>query len=140
MPAQENPMPPKSTFRQDVADAICADIESGMSLRKACAQEGRPSPQTVLRWTNENSAFAEQYTRARARLYDVWADQIVDIPDAMESPEEVHKARLQVDSRKWLLSKLLPKQYGDKVDVTSGGETLVRSIDLNVIHPKRADG
>jgi hypothetical protein len=27
-----------------------------------------------------------------------------------------------VDARKWVAAKLKPKKYGDKIDVTSGGE------------------
>ena len=31
---------------------------------------------------------------------------------------------MRVDTRKWVLSKELHKIYGDKLDVTSGGEAL----------------
>jgi hypothetical protein len=30
----------------------------------------------------------------------------------------VQKQRLQVDTRKWLLSKLAPKKYGDKLELS----------------------
>jgi hypothetical protein len=33
----------------------------------------------------------------------------------------VQHQRLRVDSRKWLLSKVLPKLYGDRVAVDHGG-------------------
>lgn len=62
------------------------------------------------------------------------ADEIIDIADASEGDvivdedgrrlidnEAVQRARLRVDSRKWLLSKLVPKKYGDKIDLSVSG-------------------
>jgi hypothetical protein len=31
---------------------------------------------------------------------------------------DVQRARLQVDTRKWLLSKLAPKKYGERLELT----------------------
>ena len=39
----------------------------------------------------------------------------------------IQRDRLRVDARKWALSKMNPKKYGDKVDVTSGGEKINNS-------------
>jgi hypothetical protein len=46
--------------------------------------------------------------------------------------EHVQRSRLRVDARKWLLSKLLPKQYGDRVEVTGkdGGPLEHHHIDV----------
>lgn len=38
--------------------------------------------------------------------------------------EAVQRAKLRVDTRKWLMSKLSPRKFGDRIDVTSGGEKL----------------
>ena len=39
--------------------------------------------------------------------------------------ENIQRSRLRVDSRKWLASKLLPKKYGDKLDVNQSGNVTV---------------
>ncbi len=40
-----------------------------------------------------------------------------DVDFASESGNAaVQAARLRVDTRKWLLSKLLPKKYGDRIE------------------------
>jgi len=39
--------------------------------------------------------------------------------------QSVQHAKLRVDSRKWLASKMFPKQYGDKQEVNLSG-----SIDI----------
>ena len=38
--------------------------------------------------------------------------------------EAVLRSRLRVDTRKWLMSKLKPKKYGEKLDLTSGGDKI----------------
>jgi len=51
----------------------------------------------------------------------------------------VQKQRLQVDARKWFLSKLLPKQFGDKVTQEITGEdggVLITRIELVPIDPR----
>lgn len=57
----------QSTYTQEIADAICAGLADGMSLRKVCEQDGFPSEATVRRWALDNEqGFSAQYTRARA--------------------------------------------------------------------------
>ena len=81
-------------------------------------------------------------SRRYARAKDLWlsflAEETLDISDSREGDVIVDEAtgkpivnhnviqrdRLRVDTRKWLLSKLVPKKYGDKIDVTSDGKKL----------------
>ena len=47
--------------------------------------------------------------------------------------------RLKIDAKKWKLSKLAPKKYGDKIDVTTQGEKLnstPTSITVKVVLPE----
>ena len=116
-------------FTQEKADAVCARLTEGLSLRKSAAVCGVSAP-TVLDWCDANPAFAEQYARARARGYQLLADEIIEISDdssgdiiATEHGEKVDsefvaRSRLRVDSRKWMLAKMLPKVYGEKIEAT----------------------
>lgn len=124
-------------------DAVCEAMATGMSARKACEQVGvhpgcfwaclavydRGEP------TEKGLVAAErrdQYIRARDAALHAMADAVIDIADAVDEERgaAVNKARLQVDSRRWLLSKLAPKVYGDKVDVEhKGNVTLQLSKD-----------
>jgi hypothetical protein len=76
-----------------------------------------PAP-TVIGWLGQNVGLAERYARARQRQYEGWAEDLLEISDD-PSRGDAQERRLQVDTRKWLLSKLLPKQYGDKIDVNT---------------------
>lgn len=66
--------------------------------------------------------FAVGYAHAKRQQIEAMAEDIVDI--ASDETLDANERRLQVDTRKWLLSKLIPKTYGDKLDLTSDGKTL----------------
>ena len=53
------------------------------------------------------------------------AEDTLSIADGTaDKPIAVQSAKLRIDTRRWLLSKLLPDTYGDKLDLTSKGEAL----------------
>lgn len=111
--------------------------DNGLSLRKTLLLEGFPSIPTVLDWLKTDSEFAIQYARACEIRADKIADEIIDICDAtaddiildvegnqITNHNVIQRDRLRVDTRKWLLGKLAPKKYGDKVDITTDGEKI----------------
>lgn len=122
-------MPPGriSDYSKELADKICELLAEGNSLRKICAVDGMPAVSTVIGWHIQNrEGFSEHYTRARQIGYETLADAILDESDdasndvtgELEMPNgvAVQRSRLKVDTRKWLLSKCLPKIYGDKLE------------------------
>lgn len=99
--------------------AILQGMYDGLSLRKACEAVG-VKHSTFLLWVNQDKELADQYARARDALLDYQAEELEDIGGKAakaESAVEVAGLRLQSDNRKWLLSKLGAKKYGDKVQV-----------------------
>lgn len=101
------------------ATLIVMDVESGMSLRASCARHGVPAC-SFIRWTKNDDELAKHYARAKDISLDLMAEEVIEIAD---TAEDAFKARLQVDTRKWYMSKLAPKRYGDKLAVTGGDET-----------------
>lgn len=89
--------------------------EDGLSLRKACKAIGVKA-KTFLDHCEADPALAQQYARARESLLDHWAEDIAILADDANTANrlEFEKARLRIDSRKWMLSKLRPRKYGDK--------------------------
>jgi len=106
-----------SGYSVDVADTICQEIMTGKSLREICAMEGMPGASTVYVWLGQYREFSDMYARAREVQADVLADEIIEIADTEPDP---NRARVMIDARKWLASKLRPKKYGDhlKLDHT----------------------
>jgi hypothetical protein len=146
-------------FTQEIADRICERLSLGESLRSICRDAGMPNASTVLRWA-EAEPFAQQYAQARARGYALLGDEIIDIsdeevtmvrrdkhaakddenPDAMVEvvfdAAAVARNRLRVDARKWMLSKMLPKVYGDKVALTGdGGGAILTELTVEYVRP-----
>jgi hypothetical protein len=123
-----------SEFSQETADYICEQLIEGRSLRSICADdEDVPSASTICRWLSANEEFRKQYAHARELQADALFDESLDIADDMERdlvPDEkeetvvrgngvaVQRARLRVDTRKWMASKLAPKRYGDKLELS----------------------
>jgi len=131
---EKRPVGRPSKFSQDLAENICEQIANGKSLRAICAGDDMPSATTVFKWLNENQDFSEQYARARDRQADHYFEEIVEIADSVEADSAaVAKARLQVDARKWTLSKLAPKKYGEKteLDVKSSDGSMTPTVRID---------
>jgi hypothetical protein len=100
-------------FDQALADTICERMRAGESLRAICRDEGMPGESTVRAWAAANQhGFHAQYTRAREAQMDALAEDLIEIADDKE--EDPQRARLRVDTRKWLMSKIAPKRFGDR--------------------------
>lgn len=107
-----------SKYSEELAVKICSMIASGKSLKSICEESGMPHRDTVREWLLQNAEFSAKYARAREEQADLFADEIVEIADAVFADSaEVAKAKLQIDARKWKASKMLPKKYGDKLEV-----------------------
>ena len=135
-----------SEFNRDITDILCQYLATGMSLVRACNQPDMPDPKTVYRWMREHEDFRQEYTHAKQEAADAMAEDILDIADDgtndwMEdqymrgnSPgwkvngEAVQRSKLRVDARMWLMGKMKPKKYGDKLDLTTGGNELPTPI------------
>jgi hypothetical protein len=147
-------------YTPDVAAELFAYLAMGESLRTACAHDGIPSVPTVFRWlsTSNNEPWAadfrEQYARAKEEAADAMAEEILYIADTQVTGEitvtkktgkgdpvtETRKEdmlghrRLQIDTRKFLMAKMKPKRYGDKLDLTSDGEKIERGMSIEEIN------
>ena len=139
--------------KPDEREALAKAVIDGMALEglscfKACEAVGVPIG-SFIRWTSEDAALAESYTRARETLIERMAAETLAIADMPVGSTEhgttdsgaVQKQRLQVDTRKWLLSKLAPKKYGDKVTLAGDEENPLRvqKVVRQVIDDSNAD-
>lgn len=123
-----------SSFTEEVADKICSQLAIGMSLREICRADDMPGAATVFRWlaNPDYKTFREQYARAKEAGIEALAEDILDIADDATNDwmerkdsngenigwqfngEAARRSQIRIDARKWLLSKLAPKKYGDK--------------------------
>ena len=130
-------------YTEELSTEICRKIALGESLRKICKSEDMPNRSTVHLWLldKEKKEFSDQYEIACNVRAENMFDELNEIADdgsndfmekTLDSgetveqlrPEHIQRSRLRVDTRKWYLSKVLPKKYGDKMDVTSDGKAI----------------
>jgi hypothetical protein len=128
MPEEGTKLGRPSDYTPEMAAKICDRLVEGLSVREVCKAENMPAPSTVFLWLTKHTEFSEQYARALEARAEAMADDLLVIADdgvndwvkTQEGGEayngdHVQRSKLRVDARKWLLSKMAPKKYGDKV-------------------------
>lgn len=120
-----------TTFSKELADSICEMLSEGRSLRSICRNDTMPAIRTVFMWLRTNEEFMHQYALSKRETADAMAEDIQEIGERVLSGElDPNAARVAIDAKKWVAAKLKPKVYGDKLDVTSGGEKVLPIIAL----------
>lgn len=134
--------------KDECFDWIISEIESGKSLISALNTNGMPSTSTFYIWLETEKEKSKRYACACEVRELLILDEILTIADSQENDaietdngiitnhNAINRNRLQIDSRKWMLGKLNPKKYGDKIDMTSGGEKIQNtpsSINVRII-------
>ena len=113
---------------------VLAEVTGGKPVRQAL-KDGKHSARSFYALIAKHEPLAERYVRAKQAQCHAMADEIVELADvcrtgkivtdsekdgkSTKTADMVERTRLQIDSRKWLLSKLLPKVYGDRLDLTA---------------------
>ena len=115
-------------FTDEIFDVICDRMTEGEGLREICKSPDMPSKTTFLRWVDKDTGRQRRYQAAREALMDHYAEEIIAIawddsqdtikregkPDLCNH-EWINRSRLKVDTLKFLMAKLHPKKYGDKL-------------------------
>lgn len=143
-------------YTEKLAEEICTCIaHSDRGLTYWCKKKNHfPSRDTIFQWILRKPDFADKYARAKEMQAEYMSDQLLEISDdgTNDTIEEqgriktdhdvVQRSRLRVDTRKWLLSKLIPKKYGDRIQQeVSGADNapLIPVINLVVRKPATLD-
>jgi hypothetical protein len=117
-----------STFTDEIFDTICERLENGEVLRAICASEEMPDRSTVLRWIANDDGKRRRYDSARQACVEFWSDEIIQIATdgsrdtitdekgrAKCDHEWVARSRLRIDTIKFLMTKINPLKWGDKL-------------------------
>lgn len=139
-----------SSYTPEIAEEICERLAGGESLYRICHDEHMPSESTVRAWAiDDRDGFSAKYTRARDLGLDHVAEEVMAIADdasddwetrvredgseylALNS-DHVNRSKLRFEARRWYLSKLAPKKYGDRQQLEHsgpGGEPLKITVE-----------
>lgn len=120
----------RKAFAKDWQDRLIREVSEGKSLREVCRAEDMPSRPFVYEQLEEQKDFANRYARATEDRADKIFEEILDIADNAEGDiaeledgreivnhENIQRSKLRVDARKWMLGKMQPTKYGDRMQV-----------------------
>lgn len=132
---------PSIPYSHALFDRICERLADGESLNSISKSEGFPPQSTIYKWVNEDRfGCREKYAQARDFQARKLSDEIMEIADDSSNDfverenartgkkeivldrEAIDRAKLRVDARKWYLSKVLPKEFGDRLDLNHSGK------------------
>lgn len=128
-------------------EEILKEIASGKSLRAVCrsGDDWIPPESTFREWVDADPELAAQYARARDDRADVIFEECLIIADSQEGDvikvdgqdapnhDAIQRAKLRIDTRKWMLGKMQPKKYGDKLAI--GGADDLPPIQTEEVSP-----
>jgi hypothetical protein len=110
-----------SDFTAEFGESICELIADGKSIRFVANLLQIPES-NIRFWIKKYPDFAAQYAQAREDRANGWAEEFIEIADSIELTEDaadnraaIELAKLRLDARKWVVSRILSKVYGEKV-------------------------
>lgn len=120
-----------SRYSEKLACAIIERVASGESLKSVCADPRMPDKRTVLHWADKDvDGFRTRYALAMDFRAQGIFDDMLEIADSIEPGKRVKKnhkgtevtigdmverSKLRIDTRKWILARMSPKRYGEKI-------------------------
>lgn len=134
-PAKPRKVGRPSLYSQATVDAILEKIADGKFLTEICADPTMPSCSTVFKWRLDHPEFSESYAHAREAAADKMVIETVAIADdgandtyldedgnPRVDTDVIQRSKLRVETRKWLLARMAPKTYGDRIETVHSGE------------------
>jgi hypothetical protein len=132
-------------YSKELAERLCRIIATtSKGIKTICAEnEDFPTPGTFFVWLADVQEFSDLYAKAKDEQCQVLADDIIEIADTAKMgqvtiatqsgnkkpriketriADMIRHRTLQIDVRKWLLSKLAPKVYGDRIQLADDRE------------------
>ncbi|HPM10336.1 MAG TPA: hypothetical protein PK941_07825 [Paludibacter sp.] len=142
-------------YHKEIGKYICYELQKGKTLTSISKKDGMPSLPTIFKWLNPLSnkyqeEFAKAYKVAREIQAEVMADQIADISDdslndTMEVTnkkgeketivlhDNIKRSALRIETRKWIAAHLLPRKFGDKVQLTGKDDQPLIPGKINLV-------
>lgn len=101
--------------RQEIYTRVCDEIAGGSSIRKVCALEGMPTPETIYVWLRDCKEFSERYARAQEARAHFRIERIGDTADEVKAGTITPDVgRVAIDADKWLAGRENQRRYGDR--------------------------
>ena len=124
-------------YNQDLADAICELLGTGVPMARISRIDGMPSYTTLKKWQRDNAEFASLSSRAKEDGTHYLGEDSLRIADDMKIDPQ-HK-KIMIDTRLRLIGKWNSKAYGDKVETVHSGGVEIKQITRRIVDPQAGE-
>lgn len=130
-----------STYNFELCKEICSEVANGFNIKTVLSSKQEyPTFQTWCNWKRKNPELFDLYVKSIQDKAESVDEEIDFIYDGLKNGTyEPAQANVLIQTLKWKASKYYPKMFGDKTDITSGGEKLNTNISILNIDPLSND-
>ena len=121
--------------KEYIFNDIEEEIIGGRAIRNILLDKGMPSASNFFAWLKKNPEWQKRYACACKMRADLLFESIEH--DFLEEPEYTNTAHgskidsawvqlqtMKINAKKWMIAKMAPEVYGDKIDVTSDNKPI----------------
>lgn len=125
--------------REMLFKKVIKELQKGRFLRQILEDDGMPSRTALYDWLDKDEKYQERYARAMELGDEVLFEETLEVARTPMEGETVEYGpkgttikrgdmlghrRLLIDTIDKVLARRNPRKYGNKIDVTSGGDPL----------------
>ena len=106
-------------------ESMLEEIEQGASVKKVCDKR-KIAQHSFYDYIESDEELKKKYIYAREKRGESAIDKIEEELEKLNAGiSDPAKARVVIDTYKWLACKFYPKMYGDKQEITHTGSVSV---------------
>jgi hypothetical protein len=113
-------------YNFDLCLLICEEVANGDNIMRILEKNNNyPSWSTFRRWKRDNEELRTLYINSQQDKAEALEKEMDDYRDMLISKEiDPSTYNTLVQTLKWKMAKFYPKVFGEKTDITSGGEKI----------------
>jgi hypothetical protein len=126
-----------SEYDFELCKEICEEIAVGGNIMQVLDSNNTyPSWSTFRRWKRDNEELRTLYINSQQDKAEALEKEMDDYRSMLLAKEiDASTYNTLVQTLKWKMSKYYAKMYGDKTDITSGGEKIQTNVAILNIDP-----
>ncbi len=128
-----------SEYDFDLCVEICNELADGQNIKRILDSNDRyPDWTTFRRWKQNNEELRTLYINSQQDKAIALENELDDLRDLLSSKEiDASTYNVLAQTVKWKMAKFYPKVFGDKTDITTGGEKIQSNdIKIEIVKPE----
>lgn len=126
-------------YNYELCISICEEVASGGNIMRILEDNNNyPSWSTFRRWKRDNEELRTLYINSQQDKAEALEKEMDDLRDMLLTKEiDPSTYNTLVQTLKWKMAKFYPKVFGDRTDITSGGEKIITPsvISVEIVKP-----